>query len=774
MMDNGAYIERLARKGQLQEARRAGEEAVAADPTDDGALAALVNVYLLIERQCIETGVTGYLDEIGARLDELVPMLGDGGKAAARHARNRLMLCPGFARMQELEVLSARDGHEEEAYTLARAIYDGGGMDRRLHEMYATIIYRYARVAMSGDSSRPVRALLLDYLALVVPRPSRIHSLMLRLAVRVARKFADFGFTRFFELWNPATFRPEDFGPDDDGKGSLAAIAVEIILDSDYAFELPRLMPMFGVAPEVVLATVREAYGRLIARQVRQGDVQRAVTLIELYGRHHAIHGADRHHNIILRQAIKTMRDDYTRHFVQFFIEWFDDSLATPENVELLNDAIDRAFVIVKGDKERYEHLIGRLVEIYDAVAALSPGGESEVSVRRRALLMRWLEQDNEAVRRMSVMAAQPGGARSVSFWLDFADVVNDSAVRTGILALGVLRLGLLDGREVSEEAAILMRRLKACMPVADSNARLAAEPVAPYGAVNMYAAGDVAMYEMTYHRLAAEALAVIYEDINSVIMSVTGMDNRLVTVAHASRTPVVIDTLEWPTLRDARPGDNVEVKCCNGRVVMARMADGERFKALKRVPGIVTDRGGLILVRQRAVSKMPPLPAPGAAVSALIYLDAREQPAVYRFDPASRDDVVSMFAEAVVTVYERSGLTARFSAGPELFHGEVSGDDVASLLPGDRITVRYHIGHDREVIVLGWRQADARARSEASRSVSGKLIVEESGDGRVRDVSVGHDLIAGAGVADGMYVACEAHHVPPSSWRAHAVSAYS
>ncbi|MDE6403174.1 MAG: hypothetical protein K2K86_05125, partial [Muribaculaceae bacterium] len=210
MMENGAYIERLARKGQLQEARRAGEEAVAADPTDDGALAALVNVYLLIERQCIETGVTGYLDEIGARLDDLIQMLGDGGKAAAQHARNRLRLCPGFARMQELEVLSARDGHEEDAYRQARAIYDGGGMDRRLHEMYATIIYRYARVAMCDDDSRPVRALLLDYLALVVPRPSRIHSLMLRLAVRVARKFADFGFTRFFELWNPATFRPED------------------------------------------------------------------------------------------------------------------------------------------------------------------------------------------------------------------------------------------------------------------------------------------------------------------------------------------------------------------------------------------------------------------------------------------------------------------------------------------------------------------------------------------------------------------------------------
>ncbi|MDE7471974.1 MAG: hypothetical protein K2M68_00145 [Muribaculaceae bacterium] len=771
----GAHIEQLARKGQLQEARRVGEEALAADPTDDGALAALVNVYLLIERSCIETGVTGYLDDIGHRLDELLPMMADGGRAAARHARNRLMLCPGFELMQELEVLSARDGHEAEAYTQARALYDSGQMDRRLHEMYATIIYRYGRVAMSGDDSRPVRALLLDYLSLVVPRPSRMHSLMLRLAVRVARKFADFGFTRFFELWNPATFRPDDFGPDDDGKGSLAAIAVELILDSDYAFELPRLMPMFGVAPTVVLATVREAYGRLIARQVRQGDVQRAVAMLELYGRHHAIHGADRHHNLILRQAIKTMRDDYTRHFVPFFIDWFDDDVATADNASLLNDAIDRAFAVVKGDKSRYEHLIGRLVEIYDTVAALSPDGESEVSVRRRALLMRWLEQDNEAIRRMSEMASRPGGAPTVSFWLDFADVVNDSAVRTGILALGVLRLGLLDGREVSEDAAILMRRLKACLPVADNGMGQAAEPIAAYGEVDMCAADDVALYEMTYHRLAAEALAVIYEDVNSVTMSVIGVDNRLVTVAHCNRRPVVIDTLEWPTLCDARPGDNVEVKCVDGAVVLARMvADGMPFKALKRVPGIVTERGGLILVRHRAVSKTPRLPEPGTAVSALVYLDAREEPVIYRFDVANRDDVIGMFDEAVVTVYDADSERVRFSAGPDMMSGEITGGMSVTPRRGDKLRVRYYLDYGRDVIVLDHKAADADEPTGSTRRVSGKLTVDESGNGQVRDVAVERAVIERAGVTDGMYVTCVAHHVPPSSWRAHAISAYS
>ena len=781
-MDTGAHIERLARDGRLQEARRAGEEAVAADPTDDGALSALVNVYLLIERSCIETGVTGYLDEIGVRLDELIPMLNDGGKAASRHVRNMLMQCPDYEKLQSLEVLSARDGHEEEAYRAARAIYDSGAMDRRLHEIYATIIYRYACVAMCDDDSRPVRALLLDYLALVVARPSRTHSLMLRLAVRVAHKFADFVFARFFELWNPATFRSDDFEAGEDGKGSLAAIAVELILDSDQAYELPRLMSLFKVPAAVVLATVREAYGRLIGRQLRQGDMQRAVTLIDLYGRHHAIHGADRHHTLVLKHTLKGMRDERACHFVSFFIEWFNDDVAVADNVELLQRAVDHAFFIVRGDRARYDHLLGRFVDIYDIIAGLEPGGESEVSVRRRALMMSWLDQDNEAIERMSEMAARTNGMPlTVQFWLDFADVVADSRVRAGILALGALRLGLPDGREANEETAMLTRRLKLCAPNGTfagvehvDDMSVAAEPLNSYGAVNIgYADTAAAQYELIYHRLAADALAMIYGDVNSVTMSVIEVNERHLIVACGTREPVVIDTMQWPTIRGARPGDNVELKCREGAVVMARMTDGKPFAALKRVPGIVTDRGQLALVRHSQVDKMPPLPEPGTAVMALIYLDGLDTPVVHGFEPEMRRDVVAMFPRVTVTVYESCADSVKFSAGPDLIEGEIAGINTDGLTPGTKLKVSYYVERDRRVTVIDWQRVDDDAPTESTRRVSGRLIIGSDGKATVRDVLVDRQLLDDVGIACDTYVTCDAYHVPPLSWRASSISTY-
>ena len=176
-MDANLLIDSLAREGRLQEARRVGEEAVAADPHDDAALSALVGVYLEIESQCISTGVTCYLAEIDRRLDELIASMADGEMERRRHERLRLAQQPGYDELSRLEALSARDGYEQEAYEKAHAMFVAGNMSPGLHEIYATIIYRYARVAMTDPSSRPVRSLLFEYLGLPVRKPSRVHSL---------------------------------------------------------------------------------------------------------------------------------------------------------------------------------------------------------------------------------------------------------------------------------------------------------------------------------------------------------------------------------------------------------------------------------------------------------------------------------------------------------------------------------------------------------------------------------------------------------------------
>lgn len=96
LMDTSLIIENLAREGKLQEARRAGEDALAADPLDDRVLSALVSVYLEIESMCITNKVTCYLDDIAQRLDQLLAMVNDGEKSRTRHRQLLMKMQPEY------------------------------------------------------------------------------------------------------------------------------------------------------------------------------------------------------------------------------------------------------------------------------------------------------------------------------------------------------------------------------------------------------------------------------------------------------------------------------------------------------------------------------------------------------------------------------------------------------------------------------------------------------------------------------------------------------
>ncbi len=59
--------------------------------------------------------------------------------------------------------------------------------------------------------SLEMRQLLNQYLHLEIEKPSLLHSLILFEVVRNYGSYPDFNFTAFLRLWNPASFRPEDW-----------------------------------------------------------------------------------------------------------------------------------------------------------------------------------------------------------------------------------------------------------------------------------------------------------------------------------------------------------------------------------------------------------------------------------------------------------------------------------------------------------------------------------------------------------------------------------
>ena len=62
-------------------------------------------------------------------------------------------------------------------------------------------IYRYMKANMEAMNSQEARTLLACYMKMGLPRPSLLHSLMLNIALRMAKKFPDFQFDRFFDMW---------------------------------------------------------------------------------------------------------------------------------------------------------------------------------------------------------------------------------------------------------------------------------------------------------------------------------------------------------------------------------------------------------------------------------------------------------------------------------------------------------------------------------------------------------------------------------------------
>ncbi len=784
-------IETLVREGRLQEARRLGEDAVAADPYDEDAARALVDVYIDIEERCIETGVTAYMHEISDRIDQLLSSLGyRAEESRRRHARLRQTTLPGYNELHELEQLSARDGREYEAYIRARRLVADSCIAPELMEIYAVILYRWARVAMIDMVSRPLREAFFDYLALPLARPSRIHSLMLRLAIRGARKYPDFNFTRFFDLWNPRTLRDEDI-VDPDRRYSLAAAAFELVIDSSDAYRFPELLERVKASAEVRMAIIREAFDTLVTRQIQAGDSGRAVDLLRLYASSTAIHAADRFHSHLLVSALRVMDGDDMWRFVEFFINW-DASLLRDadylvsgggKSVPLASRAINRAFAAIKVDPQRHAHLLARFTDAFDCAVAASPHPDCELDVRRRAMLMSWMERGNEAVERMSAMAAM--GHRSPAFWLDFADMVPSRETRLGLLALGALQLE--DRNTVSDDSDVARLRLTLAQLLhlngdddgAATELRLStavAEPMARYNAVrSTLSASATPNYNnlLLYHRLAADALAVIYSSVRSVTMTVHSIHDRFIHLVSDTVPPVAVDTILWPLLSAMRPGDAVEVKRNESDVVMARPIDLAPYEALPSLYGIITDRTLIQCGGRAAPVRCDSLPQDeiGSTVKLNIYLDAEHNICGFNVKPASRQSVISLFDSKVTALVGMNGDTALLTAGPE-------GPDfnipmTVPQLPGTVCRVSYYSDRQGCAVQIDFRILPADTPCGAIAAVSGRLDLHPDGTGTVRHVMVSGALAAT--VPRSSYVTATAIYNPViRAWQALTLTTYT
>ncbi|MCM1449258.1 MAG: hypothetical protein NC082_02855 [Clostridiales bacterium] len=774
-MDTSLIIENLAREGKLQEARRAGEEALAADPLDDRVLSALVSVYLEIESMCITNKVTCYLDDIAQRLDQLLAMVNDGEKSRTRHRQLLMKMQPGYEILSDLESLSARDGQEQAAYEAAHKLLLQGKLPPQLYEIYGTIIYRYARVLISQPTSRKVKVLLNEYLSLPLPRPSRLHSLILRLAVRCSRKFPDFKFVRFFALWDPALFRNDDLIHADNSNSSLAATAFELVIDSESPHELPELLGRVKAPPSQLMAIVREAFDNMVIRSIKDGDLQHAIDLLTLYSRHRSLHAPDARHSHLLTLALRIMDNDEMWRFVQFFVDWnpayFTKSDYLPvsrtdggSSQPLVHRALNRCFAALKKDVKRHEHLIGRVIEAYDSTMKNAPTPPDELSMRRRAMMLSWLERDNEAIERMCHMARK--GQHSPDFWLDFASIVADKSCKAGLLAIALLecensddsrdianiRLSLaqLLHHQGNDDGAIT--ELEACRQVA--------EPMARYGAIKSTISPNAKpnySNELLYHHLAAEALALIYNNVPTETMSAISHIDNIILLGSSDQPTVMVDTVIWPIARNIAPGDNLQIKREGTQLVMVNPIPGTRpYQAMHHRYGIITDNDKIQCTgRPEPVEADGPTPPHGTTVSAALYLDAEYRFRATNIRQAPRSEALDRFDHMIAAVYSATDEKTLLSGGVNGPWLEVNPNLCNDNRLGAIHRATFYLDSRGRSHVIAIVPLPDETPCEAIISQSGRLEVND-GQATVRDITVPSHILANSNIPSMTMVNCK------------------
>lgn len=783
--------------GRLQEARRAGEEALTAGDDSEDVIAILVEVYLRLELECIESGVTSFMPRITDRISELLPQLTTRrGELGERHNEIIRKSLPGYKELAAFEKLSVSSGHEREAYKGAKDYISANNPDPRLLSVYGTIISRYLRVASADDDSLEARRLLAEFLSLPLARPSRLYSMIMRQAVRVSRKFPEFKFGRFVKMWDPANMRPDDIR-DPEGKPSLAVAVFELLLDSDDVDMMPELLERLPGNDGDRMEVLRGAFSRLVDKNFKDGNDSRGCELLTLYARHASMHVPSRQHSIMLELALRKMTGDHEWRFPEFFINWGSENFTKADfettatrsgepKLSLVNRALRRSFNIVKADVPRYSHLLNSFLVTVDTIIRLSPPPVDELLRRRRAGIISMLDRPDLALTEYGLMARKKG--TSLAFWTEYADMVTDHSLKASLFALALSRdelsedekaqLKLFLARELhfsgrdSESAGLLSDYRSFCESIA-------AEPLPVYGAIKSVLPADTCPRfadELLYHSLAADALDFIYKELPARNFSILFVENgRLIISDTVQELIVSID--EWPILSRLIPGDNLEIKNDGVNVVMARPVDGEPYGALKKRMAVCVGAGQVVCARTSES-----IPCQGHVVPGLCYevrLYRREGFGWHAMMPRQVNTVDARreFNKLTVAIYDTSHGVLNYTCGP----GADSGSIPMALCPdygiGDVVDIYYYETEATGRVIFSVSETLSAEECDAIREISAPLKRDPDGTPRV-GYAIVPDTLVDKSLFDTYVKVLAVYHpatdVDDESWEVFRISPYS
>ena len=218
-------------------------------------------------RLCIERNQVQSAREYIRRMELIIPNINDSqGYAQDALILLKRQLTPYVAEVQRLSE-NSKNGQEELAYTQICELNRNYTLSPLLHEDFGWIIYRYLRECYETCGSINARKALKTYLELQNKRPSKLHSSVLKIAIRISEKYNDFKFLPFLGYWDLTMFTSDDlqrvltFAPSSNLEDDcLAEKCIEQCVKSKYSLE--EINESFRVNSQISQDDIYYAYSR--------------------------------------------------------------------------------------------------------------------------------------------------------------------------------------------------------------------------------------------------------------------------------------------------------------------------------------------------------------------------------------------------------------------------------------------------------------------------------------------------------------------------------
>lgn len=438
-------IYHLRRQGKIDEAKQIAEKYLQNNSTDENVLQAYA--WTLIDI-CEREKQEGNIEESYKVFEELSKIKfydpdEEFTKTILRKIQQlKLSLNPFYQQIQEANEL-VKNGNNDRAYEILSEIFSHNEIPSELHVNYGWTIYRYLRDHISALNSVKVRTLLRNYLNLKNERPSPLHSQILNLALKYSKEDINFKFATFLTLWGPDNFNSNDFMDSQDNNGNTIPSLMVRIAKSVVNYpinEIIEFINLLGNNKNKFLEIFKEQFYWKIYN-TKDNISDSTWTLFNQYLSIFKDCAASPYHSKVLALAERTMTENNTWRFYDFFkkwdpeklefVDWLEETSKNGENYKpLAIKAIQKAKKAIENLTDEQIGDISWLIDLYDKAIQKFP--DDDWNIRSKALILLRIGQQVEAQSIYKKLCLKMG--EKYYIWSEFADCWNDTNIKISLL----------------------------------------------------------------------------------------------------------------------------------------------------------------------------------------------------------------------------------------------------------------------------------------------------------------------------------------------------